>query len=101
MDDIEDRGSVIVITIPESKTYKKRFFTIVADGSVNQIEVVRKYIALRPKTVPHKKLFLFYRNGKCSIQPVGINTIGKVPENVATYLKLPNPQLYTGEKFNV
>jgi integrase len=35
VDDIEDRNSVRVITIPKTKTNKKRVFTIINDNSIS------------------------------------------------------------------
>ena len=51
-----------------------------------------------PKT-PHQRLFVYYRDGKCSVQPVGINTFGKIPCKIAEYLRLSNPKEYTGHSF--
>ncbi|KAJ8917661.1 hypothetical protein NQ315_005108 [Exocentrus adspersus] len=35
-------------------------------------------------------------NQKCPSQPVGINTLAKVPSIVASFLNLPNAELYAG-----
>ncbi|KAJ8910767.1 hypothetical protein NQ315_008888 [Exocentrus adspersus] len=37
-----------------------------------------------------------YMNQKCTSQPVGINTLAKVPSIVASFLNLSNAELYTG-----
>ncbi|KAJ8982133.1 hypothetical protein NQ317_002860, partial [Molorchus minor] len=42
------------------------------------------------------RLFLYYKAGKCSSQPVGKNTMGKIPSVVASYLKLPDVACYIG-----
>ncbi|KAJ8983597.1 hypothetical protein NQ317_004234 [Molorchus minor] len=60
------------------------------------LELFRKYLSLRPPHVKHKRLFLYYKAGKCSSQPVGKNTMGKIPSVVASYLKLPDVACYTG-----
>ncbi|KAJ8964642.1 hypothetical protein NQ317_007354, partial [Molorchus minor] len=60
------------------------------------LELFRKYLSLRPPHVKHKRLFLYYKAGKCSSQPVGKNTMGKIPNVVASYLKLPDVACYTG-----
>ena len=39
------------------------------------------------------------KSGKLSKQPIGINTIGKLPGYIATFLKLPNIAEYTGHSF--
>lgn len=38
-------------------------------------------------------------NEKCTVQPVGINTFGKIPTNIAEFLKLPDPKQFTGHCF--
>ncbi|KAJ8915477.1 hypothetical protein NQ315_003240 [Exocentrus adspersus] len=43
VDNIEDRGNVLVITIPDTKTYKERIFTVVNGSNViRAIDVFRK-----------------------------------------------------------
>lgn len=56
----------------------------------------RKYAALRPLQTNHRRFFIYFKAGKCSVQPVGKNTLGKIPNLIANFLKLPNPELYTG-----
>lgn len=43
--------------------------------------------------------FLNYQNGKCTKQPVGINKFGTMAKDIAKFLQLPNPELYTGHCF--
>ncbi|KAL7299553.1 hypothetical protein TKK_0007631 [Trichogramma kaykai] len=54
---------------------------------------------LRPKKCPTNRLFLTYRDGKCTNQPVGINKIGSIPNAIAKFLNLSDPDLYTGHSF--
>ncbi|KAJ8974131.1 hypothetical protein NQ317_005344 [Molorchus minor] len=84
VDDIEDVGSSLITKIP-------RIFVVTDVG--NMLELFRKYLSLRPPHVKHKRLFLYYKAGKCSSQPVGKNTMGKIP---TSYLKLPDVACYTG-----
>jgi hypothetical protein len=63
------------------------------------INLYRKYINLRPKKLSTMRLFLCYGSGKCTVQPVGINSFGKMPELIATFLKLENSKMYTGHAF--
>lgn len=77
VDDVDVEGNILVVHIRDTKNYKPRTFTVVPDGVVNCVALYNKYISLRPKNVKCNKLFLFYRGGKCSCQPVGINTFGK------------------------
>ncbi|KAJ8976494.1 hypothetical protein NQ317_018438 [Molorchus minor] len=92
--DIEDVGSSLIVKIPNTKTKIPRIFVVTDVG--NMLELFRKYLSLRPPHVKHKRLFLYYKAGKCSSQPVGKNTMGKIPSVVASYLKLPDVACYTG-----
>jgi hypothetical protein len=51
---------------------------------------------LRPSQTKHDRFFLTYRGGKCTQQPVGVNTIGGIPKKIATALGLSEPANYTG-----
>jgi integrase len=98
INDIEDRDSVLVVNIHDSKTNKGRVFTV-TNGSQQEIDYLyfcRKYMNLRPKNATSPRLFLLYKKGKCVNQVVGKNTLSKTPMIIAQYLKLPNPNLYTG-----
>ncbi|XP_031342149.1 uncharacterized protein LOC116170098 [Photinus pyralis] len=99
--DIEDKGNMLVITIPQTKTGKKRIFTITDEilETVHVLELFRKYLVLRPSHTPHNTFFINYRNGKCSTQVVGVHTFGKIPSLIAQYLKIPNFTNYTGHSF--
>lgn len=96
MENVEILESKLVITIPDSKTHKERFFAVISDGYVNPVALFKKYIALRPAHTPHRRLFVSYRNGKCTVQPCGIHFFSKIPEKIATFLKLENSTMYTG-----
>ncbi|XP_045470783.1 uncharacterized protein LOC123678054 [Harmonia axyridis] len=100
VDDVEDRGSVLVIQIPDTKTYKKRVFTVVnGTNKVAALDIFRKYRNLRPSKVDHKRLFINYKNEKCTVQPVGVNTFSKMPVTIAKYLGLSDAEQYTGHSF--
>ncbi|KAJ8983492.1 hypothetical protein NQ317_014952, partial [Molorchus minor] len=94
VDDIEDVGSSLIVKIPNTKTKIPRIFVVTDVG--NMLELFRKYLSVRPPHVKHNRLFLYYKAGKCSSQPVGKNTMGKIPSVVASYLKLPDVACYTG-----
>ncbi|KAG5889556.1 hypothetical protein JTB14_018541 [Gonioctena quinquepunctata] len=95
VDDIEDRGAVLLIKVPETKTFTSKSFTIVEESEIGTLNLVKKYIALRPKGCKQRRFFLTYRNNKCIELPVGKNTIGSVPSIIAKYLNLENPKGYT------
>lgn len=60
------------------------------------MEIVKKYIGLRPKHAEHNHFFVFYNQGKCSTQRVGIHKIASIPKLIATFLHLPESDKYTG-----
>lgn len=97
--DVDYRRSVIIVTIPKTKTNKKRVFTIVDDDAIRGLELYNKYVALRPRHVPNNRFFLQYKKNACINQPVGKNTFGAIPKTVAIFLQLPNPEKYTGHTF--
>ncbi|GLG94591.1 Zinc finger protein 1 [Gryllus bimaculatus] len=96
VDYVQDKGNLLVVTIPRTNTNKRRVFTIMADDEMNGVDLYRKYLALRPKKVEHPSLFVSMRRGKCTVQRVGINSFYKIAKTVATYLKLEEPETYTG-----
>jgi hypothetical protein len=63
------------------------------------LEIFRTYFSLRPSPIEITRFFLGFRNGKCTRQAVGINTIGGVPKKIADFLNLPNSSNYTGHCF--
>ncbi|KAF2878948.1 hypothetical protein ILUMI_27221 [Ignelater luminosus] len=95
IDDIEDLGSAVLIRILDTKTKKPRAFTITGEF----YEIYKKYATLRPSNVNERRFFLNYQNQKCTRQPVGKNKFGNIPKQIATYLHLENPELYTGHCF--
>ena len=101
IDDIDDRGSVIVVNIPNTKTYTRRCFTIIdeADGEVHLMEIFRKYEKLRPKNCTSQRFFLRYCSGRCVNQVVGVNTMGQIPSMIAKFLNMEDPNCYTGHSF--
>jgi integrase len=100
LDDIEDRGNYIIVKINDSKNHTSRAFVIseeVNNGSY--FKLVKKYTSLRSPKTPHRRFFVQFKHGKCTTQCTGINTFGKMPSEIAAYLKLPDPQCYTGHSF--
>lgn len=98
--DIEDHNSHLLIRIRKTKNYLEKSFIVNAySGENNLIEIYRKYAALRPKKAKTNRFFLQYRNLKCTLQVIGINTFGKIPSEIATFLKLEDPSAYTGHCF--
>lgn len=97
VDDISEKGTYLSVDIPMTKTDKPRRFIIVKEGcSVDPIDLFQKYKVLRPANVSHNRLFLRYVNGKCTVQPVGINKLSSIPSVIASFLNLEHPETYTG-----
>lgn len=95
LDDIQDKGDMLLVQIPDTKTGRPRSFVVTNEF----YKIYKTYAQLRPKNLKTKKFFVSYRNGKCTTQNIGINTFGAMPQRVATYLKLDQPKTYTGHSF--
>ena len=101
LENLKDEESYIKIRIPNTKTHSCREFAI-TKGDIEGhdfLEIIRKYMRLRPKGIKHDRFFVKYAQGKCYSQPIGINTFGMIPKNIAKFLKLSNPELFTGHCF--
>lgn len=99
--DVTNEDNYFRVKIQNTKTNVNREF-IITEGNVdglNFVEFIKKYINLRPENLDHDRFFLKYNNGKCSVQPVGINAIQKMPKMIATRLCIPNAKLFKGHCF--
>ena len=85
----------MIIRIPDTKNNVPRAFII----EEKFMQIVKKYMALRPKDVPTYRFFLNYKNDKCTRQVIGKNKFAKTPKEIAQYLGLPYAHLYTGHCF--
>lgn len=95
LDDIKTEGNLYVIRLYQPKTKRPKFFTVGGEFT----KFVRNYINLRPKNCTTDRLFLAMRNSKCINQIIGENTFAQYPKKIAKYLKLENPETYTGHSF--
>lgn len=94
--DLKDFGSGVLVKVPSTtKKPKPRKFTITGQ----YYEIFKKYTSLRPANAHHPWFFLNYNNEKCSCLKIGINKFGNLGKQIAKYLKVPNPELYTGNSF--
>lgn len=93
--DVENLKSALVVTIKNKKTKTLRKFTVTG----KYYNICKKYMDLRPENCVAPQFFVNYANGKCTVQNVGINKLGNMGKKIATYLNLPNPNLYTGHCF--
>lgn len=63
------------------------------------VKVVEKYQKLRPENLQTNRFFINYQRGRCLKQVIGKNKIANMPQQIATFLNLPNPELYSGHCF--
>ena len=87
IEDIKEFETHLVVTVPDTKTHVDRQFVVYVEGfssEINNISTFKKYRALRPDHTAHTRLFIAYKKGRCTIQPL------------ASYLKLSSPKEYTG-----
>lgn len=95
LEHLQDLGSAFLITVPNTKTKITRKFTI----TDKFYQICKKYINLRPTNFVSDIFFLNYQNGKCTKQRIGINKFTVMGKQIATFLKLPNPETYSGHSF--
>lgn len=91
LNDVQDLGKTLLVTI--TNTHTPRSFTIVSP----YYDICKKYMSLRPpETINTLRFFLNYQHGKCTKQAIGINKFGYIPKQIAAFLNLHEPKLYTG-----
>lgn len=94
-DDIEFHGEIAIFKLRDTKTKIDRSF-VIRDEFLN---IVKIFYELRPQDTQSNRLFLNYRNGKCTRQLIGRHKMLSLPRQIATFLNLENPELYTGHCF--
>jgi len=93
--DIKDVGSMLLVSVPNTKTKIARKFTI----NDKFYQICNKYINLRPTNLKSDNFFLNFQKGKLTSQKIGINKFSAMGKQIATSLNLPNPDMYTGHSF--
>lgn len=91
MEHLMDRKNGILVRIPDLKNKVVKKFAI---GGVFA-DIVRKYKQLRPSQMSTDRFFVYYRKGRCMAQVIGRNTITKMPQRIAEFLKFPDATRYT------
>ncbi|KAI4471665.1 phage integrase-related [Holotrichia oblita] len=93
--DVDLREDIILINIPHTRNKSCRKFVIVEPI---WIDVVTRYLLIRPSPdIP--RLFIGFRSGKPTRQNMGHYAISTSAIKIATYLKLPDANNYTGHSF--
>jgi integrase len=67
------------------------------DASVCAVSIFENYKTLL-KT-PHSRLFMSVRHGRFTNNPLGQNTLRKIPQSIAQFLELQFPETFTGHCF--
>lgn len=96
--DIKDEKDYVEVKVPNTKTKTERVFVITKGNfeNLNLLQIFRNYVNLRPEITNHSRFFISMRNGKCTKQPIGVNTMSDYPKKIAAFLKLPDPNGYKG-----
>ncbi|KAG4070340.1 hypothetical protein HA402_006482 [Bradysia odoriphaga] len=96
---VTDYGTEIIVRIPDRKSNMSKVYSISGEFA----DIVRKYFQLRLKTpkIRTDRFFLQYREGKCTAVAMGKITIARMARKIAEFLKLDDPQDYTGHSFRV
>lgn len=90
--DVQINGEEIDVVINYTKTHQPRQFKIVNAGRFLPVTIIKKY---DEKAAKRTAYFVQIRHNKCKAQRVGRNTIADYCKNIATYLKLPTPEVFT------
>lgn len=93
--DVTKQGEILMVRVRDTKNYKDRTFTV--EGKFKKY--IDTYAALRKPITPHDQFFVNYQKGKCTVQPIGENKLGKIPYVIASFLGLEGPERYTGHSF--
>lgn len=93
--DLSFKDSSLFVKILKSRTKISSKFAITGTF----FEKFKKYYDLRPKDYVSDKVFINYQQGKCYRKRMGAHTIGHAPKEIATFLNLESPELYTGHAF--
>lgn len=94
--DVLDMGEVIVVRTFDKNTRKGNTFSI---ADAKYVNMVRKYMSLRPIKTSTDRFFLQFRKGRCSDAYLGQHFFSRVPSKVAAFLKLSDPKDYTGHSY--
>lgn len=95
VNDVEYKNCVMLVQILTTKNNLQRRFVVIEDW----VTIVNRYINLRPQNAQDERIFYRYERGRCVNQVVGKHKISKIPYEIAKFLKLSNPNQYTGHSF--
>ena len=93
--DVQRQGEIIYVKIPKTKTKIQRSFTI--EGEFR--DLVEHYSLMRASNTKSDRFFVNFQNGKYTTQVIGKNKIGAMTKEIAKFLNLTDPNLYTSHTF--
>lgn len=88
--ELPDNCFKVMINETKTKIIRSHVIGRGTEDDLNYVEIIKRYIKLRPDDCPNKRFFLGYRKGACIKQAVGINKFGDCPKVIAQFLKLPH-----------
>lgn len=102
--DIKVKDDGVYIHVVHCKTNKAGvgqdvFILHLSDPRIDPNFIILIYDSLIPRKID--QFFMRYQGKKFTQQPIGKNTLAKVPSKIATHLGLPNPNQYTGHSLHV
>lgn len=96
MDDVNLKNDCVVVKVGPSKTNTRGSFAIPKSSSPPDYwGLIKEYVDLRKSLVGLVPFLMQIRDGKCTKQRIGMNTIARVPSIIARFLGLEEPQHYT------
>lgn len=60
-------------------------------------QICKKYMDIRPADADTSSFFLIYSNGKCTTEKMDISIFSAMGKQIATFLNLPNSNMYSSE----
>lgn len=92
IDNFKQYKDLILVTIPNPDSSTKLSFTLTG----THFNIVQRYAALRPAGAKDNRFFVHFRDGKCNLHNIGKNYFTRMARKIAKYLKLPEPDRYSG-----
>lgn len=93
--DFKETENAIIGKIRDAKFESSRTFVIEPPF----LEIYKAYAQLRVPGTGRTKFLMRFQGGRCHDQVIGKEKIGKMPREIAEYLKLQDPHKYTGHSF--
>lgn len=93
--DVQDLGSAMLVSIHKDTVTVNRKFMI----TDRFYEICKKYAKIRSPVAESSHFFLVYTDGSCTPQHMNTPMFNVIGKQIATFLSLPNPEMYTEGSF--